>query len=96
VQVTRNGGFNPFESADEKVIYYAKSESDESPVWKAPANGGEETQVLDSVYRSAFAVSRNGIYFILPPGVRYFTFATGISKPVLAIEKPPPGLDRIA
>jgi Tol biopolymer transport system component len=38
-QVTRNGGYNAFESADGKTIYYTKGEAAISSLWKAPAAG---------------------------------------------------------
>jgi Tol biopolymer transport system component len=88
VQVTKHGGFNPFESKDGKVIYYSKNESFRSAVWKVPSDGGDENQILDSAYFCTFSVARNGIYFISPPRLLYYDFSTGISKPILTIEKP--------
>jgi serine/threonine protein kinase/Tol biopolymer transport system component len=88
VQVTRHGGFNPFESLDGKMVYYSKDSSSRSPIWRVPANGGEETQVVDSAYFSAFAPSRTGIYYISRSVLQFFDFSTGMSKPILPIERP--------
>jgi hypothetical protein len=75
-------------SKDGKVIYYSKNEANSSPVWKVPVGGGEETQVLESAYSAAFAPTQKGIYYISRDALNYFNFSTGISKPILPIEKP--------
>jgi Tol biopolymer transport system component len=89
VQVTRQGGYNPFESQDGKTIYYAKSNSVSVPLWKVPSAGGEESQVLDSVTFATCAAKRSGIYFVSYPRLYYFNFSSGISKPILTLEKRP-------
>jgi hypothetical protein len=86
-QVTRNGGYNPFESEDGKTIYYTGSGSP-SPLWKVAADGGGETQLVDSVSFQNFAATRAGIYFITGQELRFFSFATGKSKTILSIPKP--------
>ena len=53
----------PFESLDGNTIYYTKNESSLCSLWKAPADGGEESQVLDSVTLHQFAVSR-GVFIL--------------------------------
>jgi Tol biopolymer transport system component len=62
VQVTKNGGFMAFESADGKEIYYTKSRV--SGLWKMPSDGGEESKILDSVFNRNFAITRRGIYYM--------------------------------
>ena len=59
IQVTRNGGWVAFESPDGKFVYYTK-EVASSALWKMPVGGGEESQVLPSVFRSAFLSSTMG------------------------------------
>ena len=76
-QVTYNGGLRPFESADGKVIYYAKAPG-ETEVWKVPASGGDETRVLGPVLAFQFAVVPNGIYFI-ESGTRVYAGSRGTS-----------------
>jgi Tol biopolymer transport system component len=87
VQVTRHGGYNPSESMDGKTIFYTRIDSPSAPLWKMPAEGGEESQVLDSVYRD-FAVTPSGVYFKSNSLLQYFDFTTGISRPIRTVEKP--------
>ncbi len=37
------------------------------PLFRFPLEGGSESQVLESVYERAFAVTDTGIYFVSPP-----------------------------
>src|SRR5262245_1622837 len=95
VQVTRRGGRVAFESPDGKSIYYSKTDR-ASGLWKAPAQGGEETQVLGSLVPRAFAVQREGIYFISAPVsdsdylIQFLDSATGKIRTIVAIGKAPP------
>jgi Tol biopolymer transport system component/DNA-binding winged helix-turn-helix (wHTH) protein len=45
VQITRDGGFSAFESADARSIYYAKGANADG-LWRAPIDGGNEEAVL--------------------------------------------------
>jgi len=47
--VTRNGGFEPQVAPDGKYIYFRKAapENGLGPIWRIPAEGGDETLVLD-------------------------------------------------
>jgi Tol biopolymer transport system component len=87
VQVTRHGGYNPSESKDGKTIYYTKIDSNIASLWKVPVEGGEESQVLDSVYRD-FIVTASGVYFKSNSLLQHFDFTTGNSKTILMFEKP--------
>jgi Tol biopolymer transport system component/predicted Ser/Thr protein kinase len=66
VPVTRLGGFFAQEAADGRYIYYVKGLN--SPgLWRAPATGGEETPVLESLragYSAYWALSRQGVYYL--------------------------------
>jgi len=66
VQVTRHGGYVAFESPDGKDIYYVKSYGyGGTTLWRAPAAGGDEVKVLDSVRsRHNFYVVAEGIWFM--------------------------------
>ena len=88
VQITKQGGYNPLESADGRTIYYTKRETGPSPLCKVPAEGGDETQVLDAVAGRAFALAASGLYFISQARLQYHDFSTGITKPIRALEKP--------
>ena len=91
VQVTKDGGFSPFESPDGNLLYCQKTATS-SPVWKVPVEGGEETKVLDSVGARLFAVTDQGIYFISiagpDPSLQFFNFATETTKEIAKIESP--------
>jgi eukaryotic-like serine/threonine-protein kinase len=92
VQVTRQGGFSPFEAAVGDFLYYQKTEGPFSEVWRVPVGGGMETRVLQSVGDRRFAVRREGIYFIQWPDVQrgaslqFYNFATERTKRITKIE----------
>ena len=85
VPITRNGGGFARESPDGRFLYYMKSQEEITSLWRVPVEGGEETQILDSVCCQNFAVVDDGIYFIpfeqRAPGdyasIEYLIFATG-------------------
>jgi Tol biopolymer transport system component len=89
--VTRKGGFGAIESSDSQWVYYTKSD-EASSLWKMPREGGEETQVLESVDRRAFAMVNEGIYFIPRPdsaarySIQFFDFATTRIRSISTIE----------
>ena len=62
VQVTKNGGTGPLESPDGRYVYYFKVGLG---LWRIPAEGGDERQVLESLGNwNYFALTGQGIYFI--------------------------------
>jgi Tol biopolymer transport system component/DNA-binding winged helix-turn-helix (wHTH) protein len=81
VQVTRGGGLSPRLSPDDRFVYYLKDDHEMTSVWKVPAGGGTEMEVIDSVCCHNFEVVDQGIYFI--PGwhgephstLKFFDFA---------------------
>ena len=91
-QVTRHGGYVAFESYDGRTLYYTK-QYDRSPLFSRPVGGGEETQLVDSVFRRAFTVTPHGIFFIANPdaegfSIRFLDFATLRVKRIVSIESP--------
>ena len=67
-------------------MYYYKS----GGVWQVPVDGGEETRVLESLFRwYSFAVADRGIYFIRrnEAVVGFFDFRTGAIHDVAALDK---------
>jgi dipeptidyl aminopeptidase/acylaminoacyl peptidase len=60
-QMTRNGAFEAFESIDGKLLYFIKLGKG---LWTMPAEGGEETQVLETVPHGYWGVSDKGIFFV--------------------------------
>ncbi len=89
-QITRKGGACAYPSADGTHIYYTKHDGD-AALWSTPVAGGEEREVLPSVFNRSFAVLAEGIYFIPGPGpdgragVHYLDFSTGAVQQVLPI-----------
>jgi Tol biopolymer transport system component len=106
VQMTHAGGSAPVESPDGKSLYFTKRDGAEG-VWRMPVEGGQETQILDRVYRYNFAVAEREIYFTPPPSpdgtssievlnlvTRGITRVAKIDKPVdLGLALSPDGRD---
>jgi Tol biopolymer transport system component len=63
VQMTKKGGHAPLASPDGKWVFYSKGRG---AIWKMPAEGGEESEVLPersvSVSGLSFCVGSSGIY----------------------------------
>ena len=97
IPVTQNGGSMAIESQDGSTLYYSK-EGDNGSIWKMPIGGGPEQQLTDSLYRTNFAVTKTGIYFMTAPHVdgtselRFYNFATGAIKTLIPIGLPEYGL----
>ena len=91
-QVTQNGGFTAFESADGKTLFYTKAES--SPLFAKVLGAGPERQVVDFVVFRAFAVVEDGIYYIGRGGengqypLRFLQFSTGKSHELTRLDHP--------
>lgn len=64
IKITRTGGAQAIESPDGRLLYYLKENEEFTSLWKVPVEGGQETQVLESVCCQNFAVVDQGIYFI--------------------------------
>jgi len=65
VQVTKRGGRDAIESADGKLVDYAKL--DTRGIWRVPVAGGEETQILDQGWMGGWAITGQGICFRVAP-----------------------------
>jgi Tol biopolymer transport system component/DNA-binding winged helix-turn-helix (wHTH) protein len=94
-QVTRQGGFEGFESADGQYFYYAKGRAMPG-IWRVPVAGGEETLVVDHHQAGLWrywAVTDKGIYFATAetpshPLVEFFNFETGKITTIAKLNKP--------
>ena len=89
MQVTHKGGLHPIESADGKVIYYAKTSDYPTDEWKVPVAGGDETRVLGPVNPHQLAIVADGIYFTeivcacsRGNSLKFYSFATGTTEKV--------------
>jgi Tol biopolymer transport system component len=82
-QITKQGGYLAFESYDRRWLYYSRTDGD-SPLYRAPVDGGEETQVLPRVNEFGFCVTPNGILFSgggRSTGIEFLSFETGKVSP---------------
>jgi Tol biopolymer transport system component/DNA-binding winged helix-turn-helix (wHTH) protein len=101
VQVTRHGGFAPFESPDENFLYYAKGLTVPG-LWRVPTKGGKEVEVIRSLeagFWGYWAVVGNGIYYLettANPRIAFFDTRTHHTRRVFDLENLPvreaPGL----
>ena len=82
VQLTKDGGFDPIESTDGKILYYTRFY--EAGIWNMPAGGGPETQIVRDRPQLGFwghyAVTAEGLYFLdndaTPrPTIDFYNFA---------------------
>ena len=95
VQLTKNGGRLPEESPDGKRLYYVRGKKG---LWSVPVQGGEESQVLESLHSGQYDVVEDGIYFIPKStpeagySIQFLRFATGAVERIFTIERPDVGL----
>jgi Tol biopolymer transport system component/DNA-binding winged helix-turn-helix (wHTH) protein len=95
LQLTKQGGFRAFESADGKIVYYAKTSSDPD-IWRVPATGGQESPVSPRIHLHQWrdwALVDNGILFFRErsaphPVLSFFDFAIARANDVATFEKP--------
>jgi Tol biopolymer transport system component len=91
VQVTKMGGFAPFESPDGKTLYYTKDPFLHG-LWRVPVEGGEETPVFEhpDVYFESWGLTGEGIYFYNgnTKAIEFFSFATQKITQIAKPEKP--------
>ena len=92
VQVTQHGGLVPSVSDDGRFLYYTKAEGS-ADLFRMPEGGGEETRIVSGVLMRAFAVAREGIYYMTagPSGkavLRFYNLATGQTNTLSEFEKP--------
>jgi dipeptidyl aminopeptidase/acylaminoacyl peptidase len=94
-QLTRQGGFEGFESSDGKFVYYLKGRGIPG-IWRVPVEGGPETPVITGNEAGRWRywrVVNHGIYYATViagnPVVEFFDFATGKSNEVFRPAKKP-------
>jgi Tol biopolymer transport system component len=61
IQLTKDGGMEPFASFDGQYVYYAKRTPG---IWRVPADGGDEVKVLDRGIEGSWGLTRHGIVFM--------------------------------
>jgi Tol biopolymer transport system component/DNA-binding winged helix-turn-helix (wHTH) protein len=96
LQMTKHGGFNPFESYDGQSIYFSRF--DHAGIWSMPAKGGTESLVVADKpqvgYWGHWAVTQDGLYLLNMdaeprPSIEFYRFATGRITPVFTLEMQP-------
>jgi Tol biopolymer transport system component len=88
-QITRHGGYLAFESYDGRWVYYSRADGD-SPLYRMPPEGGEETLVLPRVFEFGFCLTPNGVLFSggqHSSGIEFLNFANGKVSPFFQPEK---------
>ena len=102
VQITRNGGWGIQESADGKYLYYTLTRGPNEttlatlPVvslLRMPAEGGEETLVMEGVRDRSWAVTAEGVWYLWAESLqhgelRFFDFKTRKTSSPLTMTKP--------
>jgi Tol biopolymer transport system component/DNA-binding winged helix-turn-helix (wHTH) protein len=97
IEVTHNEGAMAIESHDGATLYFSK-EAGNGSIWKMPIAGGPEQQLTDTLFRTNFAVTKTGIYFMATSGIdgtaeiRFYSFATGATTTIVPIGLPEYGL----
>jgi Tol biopolymer transport system component/DNA-binding winged helix-turn-helix (wHTH) protein len=95
VQVTKQGGFEGFESTNGKYFYYSKGRAVPG-IWRVPVGGGDESPVVEQ-HRAGmwryWAVTEQGIYFATAeiashPSIEFFSFTTGKISQVAKLDAP--------
>jgi Tol biopolymer transport system component len=70
-QVTRGGGIHAAESWDARFVYFSR-DSAQTSIWRLPAGGGEEAEVVGGPVRnfSSWRLSSKGVYYarVTAPG----------------------------
>jgi Tol biopolymer transport system component/DNA-binding winged helix-turn-helix (wHTH) protein len=95
IQVTKQGGFEGFESTDGKYFYYSKGRAMPG-IWRVPVSGGEESPVLDQHHGGMWrywAINDQGVYFATAeitsrPIIEFFSFSTGKITPIAKLDVP--------
>ena len=96
LQLTRQGGFAGFESADGSSFYYAKTSSDPD-IWRIQLEDGQEAPVSPRLHLqqwTGWALGDKGVFFVREgpdahPVLRFLDFATARVKDVTLLEKQP-------
>ena len=94
LQVTKQGGFRVFESADGKFIYYAKTPA-APDIWRAQVDGGQESPISLQIHLQSWRdwdLTDVGILFSesgfsTHQALKFFDFATASTKELVTLQK---------
>jgi Tol biopolymer transport system component/DNA-binding winged helix-turn-helix (wHTH) protein len=90
LQVTKKGGYEAFESADARFVYYSLGRRIPG-IWRVPSSGGEEVRVIERASEGNWSLLDHGIYFLTPTvnrstAVELFSFSTEQIRQISEIE----------
>jgi Tol biopolymer transport system component len=97
VQITSAGGHMPYESHDDRTLYF-RHPNGEKGIWKMPVEGGEAVQITGPITQWAFAVGTEGLFYSPAPdasqkgSIHFVSFATGQSRTVVVADRPIGGI----
>jgi Tol biopolymer transport system component len=88
-QITRHGGYLAFESYDGRWVFYSRTDGN-SPLYRVPVEGGEETLVLPRVNEFGFWITPAGVLFSgggRSAGIEFLNFENGKISPFFQPER---------
>jgi eukaryotic-like serine/threonine-protein kinase len=92
-QVTHNRGEAPAISPDGQWLYFTKEEGVKG-LWRMPIAGGQETRVVDALFRYNYAVTVRGVYYVARPNVndqtstvRFLDLTTGKTSDIAPVDR---------
>jgi Tol biopolymer transport system component len=82
-QVTKQGGFEAFESSNSKYVYYTKGYEDPVGLWRVPLGGGLEELVSDEIRQGDWALFGNSAFYLDRDGkLKQLDLETRQSRPI--------------
>jgi hypothetical protein len=93
-QITHQGGWSPAESPDGRSLFYQKKVPAGWSLRRRILATGLDSEVLPAITERAFAIARDGVYYIPIPGpdggftIQFHSFKTNVSRLVATISKP--------
>lgn len=93
-QITEDGGFAPEPSPDGKYLYYTRSGTLFSALWRRDLATGDEFLIERSIFDRAFAPVSNGVYYIpeshnRPYSLYFYSSQSGSRRLITTFDKPP-------
>lgn len=94
LQITKQGGFEPFEAYDGRTVYYSRFY--QAGIWSVPASGGTESLIIADApelgYWGYWGVTSVGLYVLNAeaepgPRIEFYSLATRRTSPVLTLGK---------
>ncbi len=88
VRMTQNGAQRGFASPDGSYVYFTKMP--QRSLFRVPANGGAEVQILPEVSPESCGFTREGIYCLSPDRkrIQFFDTATSRTRALATLDKP--------